>query len=324
MQQNTLYKSKQIFGLVVKLFIVIGCVYFIYFKLLQNDQLSFTNFYSTLVKTDIFTIKNISILILFSILNWFFEIKKWHLLANQAKKTKITKAITQSLSSLTVSLITPNRIGEYGAKAVYFKKSLRKKILGLNLVGNLFQLASTMFFGVLGLLFLAQDFNIQAYTQPIIVIILSLILLIVFIRTLYKRDFSIKGYSLKSLCTFIIKIPNYTTLKIGLYAVLRYLIFSHQFYFLLLIFDIDISYIDALFSIFSMYFLASIVPMLSFFDVIIKSSISIWVFSFYNCNETHIISIVLIMWILNFVLPSIVGSYFVLTFDTNKLITSKE
>ncbi len=69
---------------------------------------------------------------------------------------------------------------------------------------------------------------------------------------------------------------------------------------------------------------ASIIPMLSLFDVLVKGSIAIIIFSFYQVNEASILAIVLLMWIFNFVLPSIVGSYFVLTFSTDKLIQQKE
>ena len=36
------------------------------------------------------------------------------------------EAYEQCLASLTVSIITPNRIGEYGAKALFFEKENRK------------------------------------------------------------------------------------------------------------------------------------------------------------------------------------------------------
>jgi len=56
-----------------------------------------------------------------------FEILKWQNLVSFYQKIvsfyqKITfkSALIQSLSSLTASLITPNRIGEYGVKALYF------------------------------------------------------------------------------------------------------------------------------------------------------------------------------------------------------------
>ena len=136
MNYSNSYKSKQFFALVVKLFIVIGCGYFIYDKIFTNQQQSLLGFTSILIKNDVFSLKNIAFLLIFSFSNWFFEIKKWQLLINRVQQNSFSEAAKQSLASLTASLITPNRIGEYGAKALYFKKSLSKKILALNLVGN--------------------------------------------------------------------------------------------------------------------------------------------------------------------------------------------
>ena len=57
--------------------------------------------------------------------------------------------------------------------------------------------------------------------------------------------------------------------------------------------------------------------MLSLFDVVLKGSVAIWVFTFFNIEPLTILSITTIMWLLNFVLPAIIGSYFVLTFKPN-------
>ena len=98
---------------------------------------------------------------------------------------------------------------------------------------------------------------------------------------------------------------------------LRFVVFSHQFYFLLLIFKIDFPYLETISAITSVYLIASIIPMLSLFDVILKGSIAIWVFSFLNIDPIIILSITTLAWILNFVLPAIIGSYFVITFKPN-------
>jgi hypothetical protein len=84
-----------------------------------------------------------------------------------------------------------------------------------------------------------------------------------------------------------------------------------------LIFKIDISYFDALSAITSIYLIASIIPMLSLFDFVLKGTVAVFIFSFYNIQPIIILSITSIMWILNFVLPAIIGSYFVLTFKPN-------
>lgn len=324
MQKATSYKSKQFLALVIKLFIVIGCGYFIYHKIFENQQQGFTYFASILMKNDIFLLKNTLFLLIFTVFNWFLEIAKWQLLANQVQKISFREATIQSLASLTTSLITPNRIGEYGAKALYYKKSLRKKIVALNLVGNLSQLTVTIVFGIVGCLYLFFNFTFKFQFTKVFIILIFIILLLLSLWFIYKKGITLKGYSTKSFKKFIKEFSKNSIRKVVFFSVFRYLIFSHQFYFLLIIFNIDIHYLDAMMSIFSMYLIASSIPMLSLFDVVVKGSVAILVFSLYQINETSIIAISLLMWLFNFVLPSITGSYFVLTFNTNNLIQQKE
>ena len=150
MDDSLTYKTKKIFWLPIKLSIVIGCGYFIYYKLVENQEFFFIDFYEKLSKKGLFSTKKILLISFLSFFNWFLEILKWQKLASFCKKTTFKEAAIQSLASLTASLITPNRIGEYGAKALYFEKYLRIKIIGLNIIGNFYQLMATLFFGIIG------------------------------------------------------------------------------------------------------------------------------------------------------------------------------
>ena len=323
MQQTHKNKIKQFFALVIKLSIVIGCVYFTYMKLTENNQLTGTLFLSKLTQNNILTGINGMILLLLSAMNWCLEISKWHLLTNQITKTTFKEATIQSFTSLTSSLITPNRIGEYGAKALYFKKKDRKQAVLMNLIGNMHQLASTFFFGVIGVGYMYAQHQMtielpEAHSNgfAIILLILGLFLGLTFS--------SFGKLQVKKLKEMIASIPKSLTKNIALLSAMRYLIFSHQFYFLLLLFRADISYINAMTSVFSMYLIASAIPMLSLFDVVLKSTVSIWIFSFSFVDETSVVAIAMCMWVFNFVLPSMVGSYFVLTFNSANLLVSKE
>ncbi len=66
-----------------------------------------------------------------------------------------------------------------------------------------------------------------------------------------------------------------------------------------------------------MYMIASIVPMLSVFDFVLKGTVAIWVFSFLGVEPIRILTITTLMWLLNIALPALIGSYFVLTFTPN-------
>ena len=87
---------------------------------------------------------------------------------------------------------------------------------------------------------------------------------------------------------------------------------------LLQIFQVNLSYLNAMIIITAMYLLASIIPTIFIFDVIIKGSVAVYLFSGADINELIVLSIITIMWLLNFVMPSLFGSYYVLRFNFPK------
>ena len=89
-------------------------------------------------------------------------------------------------------------------------------------------------------------------------------------------------------------------------------------YYLLLVFGVDISYINAMMVITTMYLLSSIIPSIFIFDVVIKGGVAVYLFSIIGINELTVLCIITLMWMLNFVLPSVFGSYYVLNFNLPK------
>lgn len=301
----------------IKLSIVFGAGFFIYQKLINNDTLDIELFSNIIYTNNIVTVTNIVILILFSCFNWFLESLKWKQLVNEFTPLSVGKSIEQTLGSLTASIITPNRIGEYGAKAIYYKKGIRKKILGLNLIGNLAQLSITLVLGIIGIIGFISIFNPPiAYFSAFqaLVILVSIATLFFFYNR--KRPITFRGYSLSRLKQFYQKITSKTIVLTIVLSLTRYLVFSTQFYFLLTIFNIDVSYTDAMLLITTMYLLVSIIPTIFIFDVIVKGSVAVWLFSFVNANELIMLTITTLMWVFNFAIPSVFGSYYVLNFKT--------
>lgn len=325
MYNSLQHKTKQFLFLLVKLAIIVGAFYFIYNKVVHNEQLDFSVFIEQL-ETEIFNNYGILFsLLACTFLNWFFEILKWKVLVTSVRKISLSNATKQSLGSLTASLFTPNRIGEYGAKAIYFNKGNRRKIMLLNLLGNIAQMTTTVIFGVVGIIYFLTHFDvdISVFRLRRMVYLIVALLFFVFVGKFgYKK---IRGFYIDKIISFVQKIPVKIHFVTLMFSFIRYLIFSHQFYFLLVIFDVAITYKIAMIFISSMYLLASLVPSLTFFDWLIKGSVAVWVFSFAGNNELIIITITLLMWMLNFGLPAILGSYFVLNFNfSTTLATAKK
>ena len=318
---NILNKYPQVLVVSLKLAIIIGAFYFMGQQLATNELLSIAQLKQQI---SIVLAENIWLLILLLLLtdlNWILEMFKWKTLVAHEKKITFFEAFEQSLASLTVSLITPNRIGEYGAKALYFEKKYQKKIMVLNLVGNISQLAVTVVFGFLGIFFLSDYFKIGLFSfEPRKSLLIASVLLLLF---LIGKNFGIA----KKIKEYAYQIFNYSkelplkilTKTLG-YAVFRYLVFSHQFYFFLKLFHVEADYFTLMSLIFSTYFIASIIPSLAIFDWVIKGSVAVFIFGFIEINPLTIVTVTTFMWILNFAIPAILGSIFVLNF---KMITNE-
>lgn len=299
------YKAKQFLLVLVKLLIVGFAFYYLY------DELSKKNLDDWQLVSAKFTVFSLLGIVFLSILNWFFEILKWQNLVNSFYTISFKEAAFQSLGSLTASVFTPNRVGEYGAKVLYFPKSEIKKIILLNFIGNSSQMATTTFFGVFGLFITELFYYYFSYRLGLVIVLFFLIFLIFLI---FRNKISIYGFSVENLIQKIKTFPRNSLITTQQLSVIRFLIFSHQFYFLLLIFGAEIAYSLALATIFSMYFLASIVPSIHLMDVAIKGSVAVILFGKLGINQWTIVSVTTLMWLLNLVIPVLIGSLFVLKF----------
>lgn len=314
------YKTKQFFIVLIKLCIVVGAFYFMYHKLTTNDELELHKFLEFLNQNDLFSVKNILFLTTLTSLNWFFEILKWKNLVSSVLPISFKNASEQSLGALTASLLTPNRIGEYGAKAIYYQRALRKKIMLLNLISNMLQMTTTIIFGYVGFFFFTIRYSLNLEVVKISLSILAFSLTLIAAFYVFKKiQFKIKGFPLNKIRDFFNGISVEIKFKAFIYSVIRYLLFSFQFYVLLQIFDIDMSYLFAMMVITTMYLLSSIIPSIFILDVVIKGSVAVYLFSMVGVNDLTIVCIVTLMWLLNFVIPSVIGSYYVLNFNVPKV-----
>ena len=310
------HKTKQFLVLLIKLLIVGGAFYFIYNQLANNDKLDWQKFIVLFQKNQ--SIGGIAFILLLSVLNRFFEILKWQNLVEFIHKISLGEATKQVLGALTAGLFTPNGVGEYAGKALFFDKSNTKKVIFLNLICNGIQMILTVIFGIFGLLYFNAQYNVIT-TKTVAILCGFLILL--FIVLFSVKKITIKGYSIEKLIHKINEIPKSIHQKNIFFGICRYLVFSHQYYFLFLAFDVDLPYSTLIATISSVYFLASSLPTFQFLDFAVKGSVSVYFFGILGVNEWIVIFISTLMWFFNVVLPVIIGTYYVLNF---KIISKVE
>jgi hypothetical protein len=302
-------KTKQFLLFIIKLLIVGGAFYFIYNQLANNDKLDWEKFIVLFQKNQ--SVVGISFILLLSVLNRFFEILKWQNLVLYLHKISLAEATKQVLGALTAGLFTPNGVGEYAGKALFFEKSKAKKVIFLNLICNGIQMILSVVFGIFGLLYFNANYNV--ITTKTVAILFGICFLL-FGILFFSKKINIKGYSIEKLIHKINEIPKAIHQKNIFLAICRYLVFSHQYYFLFLAFDVDLPYFTLMATIASVYFLASSLPTFQFLDFAVKGSVAVYFFGILGVNEWIVVFISTLMWFLNVVLPVVIGSYYVMNF----------
>jgi hypothetical protein len=305
------HKAKQFLVLLVKLLIVGGAFYFIYNQLAHNDKLDWQKFITLFRKNQ--SVSGVAFILLLSVLNRYFEILKWQNLAGIIRKISTAEATRQVLAALTAGIFTPNGVGEYAGKALFYPKAEAKKVVFLNLICNGIQMILTVIFGVFGLLYFNAEYNV---ITPRTVAILFAFFFLFFGILFSLKKIKIKGYSIEKLLHKINEIPKRVHQKNIVLGVCRYLVFSHQYYFLFLAFDVELPYFTLIATIAVVYFLASSLPTFQFLDFAVKGSVAVYFFGILGVNEWIVVFISTLMWFLNVVLPVVLGSYYVLNFKT--------
>ena len=307
------YKAKQSTWFALKGIILIGAFYF----LANTFQRKLSESYILFETVEwMKVIPWLFLFLLASIVNWCLEIAKWKLLVSKLQKIHFLTAMRQSLSAHFVSILTPNKIGEFGVKATFFPKYKRKRVLLLTFVGNVSQLTATLLFGIIGMLFMNSELRnlIQDLfsNTGLFIFCIAILTMVLFVILFYKKEWFIKGLSVQKIFQYIIALP--LSLKVGslMYSISRYLVFSFLFYGIYILLGGNTPLWETLTVIYVMYFLSSLVPVFHVFDVVIKGSVAVWLFQFLGVNEWIVLGTTFLMWLLNVAIPAIIGGFILL------------
>jgi uncharacterized membrane protein YbhN (UPF0104 family) len=103
----------------------------------------------------------LSIVFILMIFNWTIEAQKWRLLLVETEKFSLWKSLQSILTGVAVSVITPNRIGEYMGRILYLRNVHKIQGITVTIIGSFAQLIITGFLGLIGVAY--YILNVQNY-----------------------------------------------------------------------------------------------------------------------------------------------------------------
>lgn len=251
--------------------------------------------------------------------NWLLESKKWQILISYTEKQNLREAISAVFAGITTGFFTPNRVGELAGRILYLQPTNRKAGITLSVLNSISQNIVMALFGlpafVAFLLFKGEEFSagIIRYLIFVVLVLLFLVVVIYFLRQISGKN--VGGKLVEKFRVYIDCLSSFTKSDISviiLITIFRYAVFCTQFFFMLHFFEVNISLLQAFFAIPATYLLVTFTPSLAFSEAAIRGSYAVMVIGAIFPNDVQIIMASVGIWLVNFVIPMVAGSFLLL------------
>lgn len=264
--------------------------------------------------------------ILLMLVNWGIEAKKWQLLVRPLEHVSFRRAFSAILSGVSLSITTPNRIGEYGGRILYVKNRNKLKAIAATVVGSFSQLIVTAVFGLAGLIYYINNFELKqvgsGFSSTLwqklsigAIILVSLLIILLYFRLQIIVTIFDKVSWLRKAKVFVQIIARYSPKelrKLLLLSTVRYMVFSAQYLILLNVLGVELVWWQGLLMISTIYLVMAMVPTIAIAELGLRGRVSIYFLGLLSANTAGIIAATVCIWLINLVLPAVLGSVLLL------------
>ena len=319
--------AKKLFSFLIKAGILVLAFAFIYHQYLQKgDSIKqFQQLISHISRQEvIITLSSVALLML---VNWILESFKWRYLTRHLEKISAWNAIEAVFCGLTWAIFTPNRLGEYAGRVLFLPS--RKRVYGVfaMAVGSFGQNVITNVLGLSALLWYLLTYyhlNVWLYAAIAIGSIGAMaFFLIIFFHIIWVVDLLDRIPYIKKFHRFFDIMGRYEKqelIKIMGFSLARYAVFSFQYYLIIHLLIPEIPAFQMMMLVFVFFFIQSALPSLDLLDIGVRSGAATLLFVHVTNQSLAIIAAVSSIWLINLIIPSILGSVFVFKlnfFDRN-------
>ena len=267
------------------------------------------------------------LVIAMAFLNWGIEARKWQILLLPIQKMGFSTAFKSVLTGVTLSINTPNRIGEYGGRILYVKEGSRIRAISLSIAGSISQLIITLLMGCLGLWYILSyqmepNGNLMGLsyfwveTLLILSFMMVLMLLLFFFRLSWLIMLIEKMPAMGKYVQYINVLEDFTPkllLRLLSLSLFRYLTFVLQYILLLQVLEVGIYWWQG-FPIISILFLVlAVIPSFAIADLGVRGKFSTALLGLYSANQVGILGTTFGIWFINLFLPALAGSILILS-----------
>lgn len=269
---------------------------------------------------------NLLLVVLLMLANWGIEARKWQIQTTNMEHLSFMAAFKAIFAGQAMGFSTFNRIGEPAGRALFLKDGNRLRGVVLSFVGSMAQIITTFVMGVICLLYLRINMLDSNHQLPG----LSIFWLdsLIYIIAVGVSFFSLAYFRMPALIELLERVPIVTKYRFFIerleafshmqlfrilgYSFLRFFVFLVQYYLMSRIFNISIFWLDVFALVGVLLLVLAIVPTITLAELGLRGQVSLILFGLFTSNSLGIIAMAAGIWLINLLLPAIIGTIFVL------------
>ncbi|MFN3940383.1 MAG: hypothetical protein ACK4IY_07330, partial [Chitinophagales bacterium] len=247
------------------------------------------------------------------------EAYKWKLLVSKLHSIRFVRSFKAVWTGVTLGLFTPNRVGEYGGRILYLPMRYRISGIVVSLIGSFSQIVVTACIGIGALVVFLLSANIfEPYIAWIIISInflLAILLVLAYLNLYIFIDLLKRNRFFRRVLPYLSVLNAFHLSDYGKFAALslfRYMVFSAQYLAFLGLFGVQIGLGNSFLAVSLIFLAQTIIPSFAVAELFTRGNIALYFFGFYTDNVVGVFAASTCLWLLNLILPAILGYIFIM------------
>lgn len=250
------------------------------------------------------------------LVNVALESRKWQILAGSAEPLTYKQSLASYLAGIAISIVTPNRLGEYPGRILYLRRQKAFRLVSVSILGSFAQLLTIFIYGTLALIY----YNIVHPGLLEKFVLCGSIIMMIILGWCYWRFESwlpllnrikwLQKYKIYG--QLLMRFSAKEQLTILFISMLRFAVFTVQYLALLYWMNIAVPPIAGFFLSVLFFWTIAVVPSIALTELGVRGEVGLYLFKTYSANAIGILSATVGIWLINLIIPAILGSLLLL------------
>lgn len=264
-------------------------------------------------------------MLMLMLLNWGLEARKWQVVILRLLPIRFYRAFKAVWTGVTLGLFTPNRVGEFGGRILYVPRRHRIQAAIVSLIGSFSQNLITVIVGMCATLAYIHRVEQITWQVTLTLAMVGAIAAVLLVIAYYNLDVVITIFKRNK---YLQRVYSYTTIlqeyngkdlsHLLLLAFLRYSVYTAQYLIFLNIFGAGLNTLDGVAAIAVIFLAQTVVPSFAIADLLTRLPVAALILNQYNVSVQVTLAATTSIWILNLIIPAVLGYVFIIRFNIFK------